>query len=376
MELVGSAGFTERFGRYTVLEPLGTGGMAVVHRATIDIGSGVIQEVALKRLLPQLADDKRLVEDFIREAKLAAQLHHPSIVRILELGRSQSTYFIAMELVRGQSLLQLMKLSWLRRGQIPIGVVVALLAELLDALDYASTATDADGDPLEIVHRDLSPSNLIITPDGHLKIIDFGVAKAVSGKFMTNTGMIKGKLGYMSLEVLSATPLDRRADIFSIGVVAWELFTGKRLFKGKNEYDVITKIRKGAKEPPSKFNSAVTPELDEIVMHALSLQRDDRWPSAAVMKCALDSVRRTYRDGVREIAAWVRMLVPEINEVDETTSMVLSMGDVIGEGSKRTIPPPASVTDTDVGRPPPDDLLMPDSELTAITGDVPTAHDD
>ncbi len=313
----------ERFGRYTVGECLGAGGMAAVHRATVEIGGGVIREVALKRLLPQLADDKQLVEDFIREAKIAAQLHHPGIVRILELGRNGSVYFIAMELVQGHSLLALIKLSQAKQTPAPIGIVVALLSELLDALDYASNATDADGDPLEIVHRDLSPSNLIITDDGHLKIIDFGVAKAVSGKFMTNTGMIKGKLGYMALEVLSATPLDRRADIFSIGVVAWELLTGRRLFTGPNEYEVIAKIRHGAKTPPSAHNKDCSPELDEIVMNALARSRDDRWPSAAVMKTALDSLRRKYRDGVLEVAAWKRSLVPQ-PELDDVTTRELS----------------------------------------------------
>ena len=352
----------ERFGRYTVLECLGAGGMATVHRATIDIGGGVIQEVALKRMLPQLADDKQLVDDFIREAKLAAQLRHPSIVRILELGRTNKTFFIAMELVRGHSLLSLMKLLTARHGQAPIGIVVALLAELCDALDYASNATDDDGEPLQIVHRDLSPSNLIIMDDGHVKIIDFGVAKSVTGKFMTSSGMIKGKLGYMALEVLSATPIDRRADIFSLGVVAWEMLTGRRLFTGANEYEVITKIRKGARTPPSQLNSACSPQLDEIVMHALSRSADDRWPSAAVMKCALDTVRRTYRDGVREMAAWVRSLVPQTDVAEETTAMELSIGDVVESPSRA----PVSVTDTTVGRPPDED---PDTQMTELTRD-------
>jgi serine/threonine protein kinase len=343
----------DRFGPYTVLECIGAGGMATVHRATIDIGGGMIREVALKRLLPQLADDKKLTDDFIREAKLAAQLHHPNIVRILELGRSAGTYFIAMELVRGLSLLQLMKLGQAMRLQAPCGIVVAILSELCEALDYASNATDVDGEPMQIVHRDLSPSNLILTDDGHLKIIDFGVAKAVSGKFMTNTGMIKGKLGYMALEVLSAAPLDHRADIFSLGVVAWELLTGRRLFKGANEYEVITRIRKGAHTPPSKFNTAVPPELDEIVMRALARLRDERWPSAAVMKRALDSLRRTYRDGVREIVAWRHKLTPE-PELTETTSMELSMQDVLRP----------SYTGTEVGHPP--DI---DPEPTALTTD-------
>lgn len=325
----------ERFGAYRVHERLGTGGMAAVHRATIDIGGGVIREVALKRLLPQLADDKKLIEDFVREAKLAAQLQHPNIVRVLELGRSGSTYFIAMELVAGHSLQQLMKLASVRPVPTPIGVVVALLAELLDALDYASTATDHDGEPMHLVHRDLSPSNLILTDDGHVKIIDFGVAKAVSGKFMTNTGMVKGKLSYMAPEVIAGQPLDTRADIFSLGVCAWEVITTRRLFRGANDFDVLAKIRDGATEPPSAYNPACPPELDEIVMHALARRRDDRWPSAAVMRRALDSVRRTYRDGAAAVAAWKRGLLPEAPG-DETTHHQLSTRDLLRDSESMT----------------------------------------
>jgi serine/threonine protein kinase len=356
----------DRFGRYTVLECLGSGGMATVHRATIDIGGGVIREVALKRLLPQLADEKQLVEDFVREAKLAAHLQHPNIVRILELGRHGPTYFIAMELVRGHSLLALLKLLHQRRALAPIGIVVAILAEILDALDYASNATDADGEPLEIVHRDLSPSNLIVTEEGNLKIIDFGVAKSVSGKFMTSSGLVKGKLGYMAIEVLAAKQIDKRADIFSIGVVAWEMLTGRRLFTGQNEYDVITKIKKGASQKPSELNKDVSPELDEIVMHALSRKPADRWPSAAVMKRALDHVRRTYRQGVREIAAWTRTLVPEpLFDEQTTTTMELSLGDMMMSG----IVPVKPNTSTTV-------KPIEDFEPTEFTTDLPEGMED
>jgi eukaryotic-like serine/threonine-protein kinase len=339
----------ERFGPYTVYECLGAGGMASVHRATIDIGAGVTREVALKRLLPQLADDKKFVEDFVREAKLAANLHHPNIVRILELGRSNGTYFIAMELVAGQSLLQLMKLAWAMRMVTPIGVAIAIFAELLDALDYASTAVDIEGEPMELVHRDLSPSNLIITDDGHVKIIDFGVAKAVSGKFMTNTGMVKGKLSYMALETLAGSQLDRRADIFSVGVVMWELITGRRLFRGQNEYEVITRIREGATEPPSTYNAACTPELDEIVMHALAKSRDDRWPSANVMRTALGTLRRQFKHGPHEIVAWKRSLIPE-HVMEDTTHMEISTRDLLGEG-----PQAEPTSDTVITRPQRDD---------------------
>lgn len=339
----------DQFGRYTVFECLGAGGMATVHRATIEIGVGVLREVALKRMLPQLVDDKKTLDDFIREAKLAAQLNHPNIVRILELGRNGSTYFIAMELVRGHSLLQLLKLMAARGGMAPVGIVVALLAELCDALDYASNATDTEGEPMEIVHRDLSPSNLIIDTEGHLKIIDFGVAKSTRGQFVTSSGLVKGKLGYMALEALAGKAVDRRSDIFSVGVVAWELLTGRRLFNAANEYDVITKIRKGATTKPSELNPDVSPELDEIVMHALSKKRDDRWPSASVMKTALDTVRRVHRDGPREVSAWRATLIPpsELHGEDSTTMEHMSL-------RERLNPSQSSITATTRMAAPPD----------------------
>lgn len=302
----------DRFGPYTVYERLGAGGMATVHRATIPIGAGVIREVALKRLLPQLADDRQFVADFIREAKLAAQLDHPSIVHILELGHTENTYFIAMELVRGQPLTQLMKRARALKQATPIGVVVAVLAEVCDALDHASNGRGIYGQPLHIVHRDLTPSNLIVTDEGRVKLIDFGVAKALTGKFMTNTGLVKGKLGYMSVEALSGSAVDARTDLFSVGVVAWELLTGERLFTGVNEIDVILKIRRGEVAPPSTINPACPAVLDAIVVQALARNREDRWSSASAMRRALDGLRRDFQAGPSHVGAWKHGLIPRV----------------------------------------------------------------
>ncbi len=346
MKLVG-----ERFGPYTVYECLGAGGMATVHRASIPIGAGVVREVALKRLLPQLADDRQFNEDFIREAKLAAQLDHPNIVHILELGKEEGTYFIAMELVRGATLVSLMKAGGRTKVSTPIGVVVALVAELCDALHYANRGRGVYGQALNIVHRDLTPSNLIITDEGRIKIIDFGVAKAMSGKFMTNTGMVKGKLGYMSVEALSGTSIDARTDLFSLGVIAWELIAGRRLFRGQSEYELITKVRKGDVGPPSAHNESCPPELDAIILKALARDRENRWESASDMRGALDASRRRFREGPADVAAWKHSLIPvarpvprpiprAISEEDEETAFRLSTRDLavdprLAEGSVR-----------------------------------------
>ncbi|NVB82288.1 MAG: serine/threonine protein kinase, partial [Kofleriaceae bacterium] len=261
----------DRFGPYTVFECLGAGGMATVHRASLVLENDTTREVALKRLLPQYATDQRFIDDFIREGKLAAQLQHPNIVRILELGRIGRTYFIAMDLVRGRSLMSLMKRAYTKRRPAPIGVVVALMTEICDALEHAHEA--------DIVHRDLTPSNLIVTNGGHLKIIDFGVAKALSGNLQTSSGLAKGKIGYMSMEAISGKQLDTRADIFSAGVVAWELIATRRLFRGDTDVAVIMEVRDGELEPPSRYNPDCPQELDDIVMMALARNKELRWAS-------------------------------------------------------------------------------------------------
>jgi len=301
-------GGAERFGPYELHERLGAGGMAVVHHATIEIARGVRRHLALKRLLPQVADSKLFVDSFVREARLAAQLHHPNIVQILELGRVDGCYFIAMELVRGRSLSSLMASSRRAQQPVPIGVVIAILGELCDALEYASNATDNDGAPLRIVHRDLSPSNLLITREGQLKIIDFGVAKAITGgQFNTNSGLVKGKLGYMSIEAMSGMALDARADIFSAGVVAWEMIAGARLFKANADDDLTSVVRTRTVTPPSSRNPACPVELDAIVMKALAPERKDRWASAAAMRDALGEVRRSdgEKSNPQDVVAWM-----------------------------------------------------------------------
>lgn len=320
---------SERFGAYTVHECLGAGGMATVHRATIELESDETREVALKRLLPQYANDRRFVEDFIREAKLAAELQHPNIVRVLELGRIGRTYFIAMDLVRGQPLMALMRKAFVKRRPAPVAAVIALMSELCDALEHAHDA--------QIVHRDLTPSNLIVTDDGHLKIIDFGVAKALVGNLQTSSGLAKGKLGYMSSEAIGGKLVDTRADIFSAGVVMWELLATKRLFKGKNEYEVIVQIREGLVPPPSQHNPDCPRELDAIVLQALARSREDRWSSAGEMRDAILALRRYHPASASDVVDWMHQLQGDARRPEceaEQTAVQVSTSDLFAEGSE------------------------------------------
>ncbi|HSD90948.1 MAG TPA: serine/threonine-protein kinase [Kofleriaceae bacterium] len=310
----------DRFGPYTVYECLGAGGMATVHRASIELEDDELREVALKRLLPQLASDKRFIDDFIREGKLAAELQHPNIVRILELGRIGRTYFIAMDLVRGRSLMALMRKAYQKRLPAPIGVVVFLMRELCDALEHAHDA--------QIVHRDLTPSNLIVTEEGHLKIIDFGVAKALVGNLQTSSGLSKGKLGYMSMEAIGGKKLDTRADIFSAGVVMWELISTRRLFKGSNEIEIINKIRDAEVQPPSVYNRDCPADLDDIVLKALERSKEERWSAAGDMRDVLGELCALYGEdaSAEAVVAWMADLrghtVPSRLESDGESTLV------------------------------------------------------
>jgi serine/threonine protein kinase len=281
--------------------------MATVHHASIELEGGGHLDVALKRLHPQMANDPRFVEDFVREAKIAAKLSHPNIVRILELGRIGTVYFIAMDLVHGKPLLTLMRKAFLAKRPAPIGVVLSIVSELCDALDYAHTGVDEYGQPFQIVHRDLSPSNLLITDDGHVKVIDFGIAKTIgAGKLDTAPGLVKGKLGYMPVEAFTGARLDARADVFSAGIVMWELLACKRLFKAQNRHDMVTMMRDAPIAPPSAHNPECPSELDAVVLKALARPLADRWQSAAEMRAALEEVRRYYRDrsSPRTVAHW------------------------------------------------------------------------
>jgi eukaryotic-like serine/threonine-protein kinase len=296
----------EEFGPYLVYERLGVGGMATVHRALERGIEGFERVVALKRLLPHLAEDASFIRSFVREAKLASTLQHPNIVQTLELGRVGATYFISMEYIDGRDVRKILRHARKVSGPPPINVTLALMLQLCDALDYAHNRTDTDGQPLGLVHRDLSPSNLLITRGGHLKVIDFGIAKAQSAQLRTQTGRVKGKLAYMPPESIAGKELDARSDLFAAGVVFHELLTARPLFAQKNEYQTLLKVQRGEVAPPSTFNEGVPKELDDIVLRTLAATPDGRWESAAALRDALVSVRmaRQLSATPRDVQTW------------------------------------------------------------------------
>ncbi len=299
------------FGGYTLLERLAMGGMAEVFLARPE---GQDRLVAVKRILPSVAADDDFIAMFIDEAKIAGQLTHPNIAQILDIGRINNSYFIAMEYVSGQDLRGL----WDRTREaapstprgMPIPIVCHLVKKLAEALDHAHRKRDAKGRPLGIIHRDVSPQNVLVSYDGELKIIDFGIAKAANRIVKTQTGVLKGKFAYMAPEQARGDPIDHRSDVFAIGVILYELLTGERAFRGDTDFVLLEKVRRVDVVAVRELRSDLPRELERIVNKALSREAGDRYAWASVLAGDLDRFMSdqgitTSRD---ELGAFVRRL--------------------------------------------------------------------
>lgn len=276
-----------QFGRYTLLQRLATGGMAEVFRSKIVSSHGFEKVIVIKRILPHLAADRTFVTMFIDEAKLMAQLTHPKIVQVLDFGEVAGQYFIALEFIDGHDGLALLRAAAQKRVRVPLSLVVFIIAEILDALDYAHTALDMEGRPMRLVHRDISPSNLFISRHGDVKLGDFGIAHASDRESKTQAGTLKGKYGYMSPEQVTGGLVDCRSDLFAVGIVLAEAFVGRRLFTARNDLDVLLMVRDGRLDRLNRYGHDIPPELDQIVRKALKRDVDARYQSAAEFRDAL-----------------------------------------------------------------------------------------
>jgi serine/threonine protein kinase len=273
----------EFFGPYIVHEQLGTGGMATVHRAIKQGIGGFERAVALKRLHGSAALDDGFVRDLVREARLASQLCHPNIAQIYDLGRAGETYYIALELVNGHDLRKVLSHAHRSVGPLPVPVVLDILAQVCDALDCAHR--------LGIIHRDISPANLIVGHDGIVKVIDFGIAKAQGSTLHTATGILKGKFSYIAPEYLRTGELDVRGDLFGLGVVGYELLTARPLFTGATDYDTLDRVRNLEVPPASTLNREVPASVDRLLATALARDPAQRWQSASLMRDAIEVIR-------------------------------------------------------------------------------------
>ena len=279
----------ERFGRYLIVGELALGGMAELFLAVHRGLEGFVKVVAIKRVLPQYADSESLVRMFVDEARVAARLEHPNIVRTYEFGEVEGHYYTVMEYLPGEDLARVLDRLGATRQQLPVAAAVAIVAEVCLGLEFAHELTDSAGAPLGLVHRDVNPSNIILTYGGEVKLIDFGVAKTALGA-KTSSGTIKGKLAYMSPEHLLARDLDRRSDVFAAGIVLWELLAGVPLFVRSNEAATIHAIMNDPVPPIGRLRPDVPPALEAIVTRALAREPADRFASAEELQLALAAV--------------------------------------------------------------------------------------
>lgn len=277
----------EAFGKYYLIDRIAMGGMAEIFRAKSFGVGGFENLVVIKRILSHLSVNDQFVRMFMDEAKISAVLQASNIVRIYDFGKIRDNYFIAMECVEGKDVKLLLRKLAERRKLLPREFAVYIAMEAAKGLDYAHKRTAISGQPLNIVHRDVSPSNILVSYTGEVKVADFGIVKAANCAESTDAGMLKGKFEYMSPEQAHGQDLDRRSDIFALGIILHEMLTGRRLFKTESETRTLERVKKADVDPPSATNPAVPARLDEIVMRALSREPDQRYQDAREMHADL-----------------------------------------------------------------------------------------
>jgi eukaryotic-like serine/threonine-protein kinase len=286
---------TSQFGKYVLQRKLAEGGMAEVFLAKQTGMEGFEKLVVVKRILPQLCSDDSFVKMFLNEARVAARLYHPNVVQIFDLGKLGDQYFIAMEYVHGEDLRAVIREATDADKRPSIGLCCRIIADTLASLHYAHTRVGADGKPLGLVHRDVSPQNVLVTYEGSVKLVDFGIAKATRAvnAAQTQAGLLKGKYAYMSPEQARGQPVDARADVFCVGILLWELATWQRLFKRPTEMSTLMAVAEEPIRAPHTVDSSIPPELDRLIMKALARNPDDRFASAQELRAALEGLIRT-----------------------------------------------------------------------------------
>lgn len=296
------------FGKYLLLERLAVGGMAEVFLSKSFGIEGFEKIIAIKRILPTMAEDEDFIEMFIDEAKIAGQLNHANVVPIYELGKIGDSHYIAMEYVWGKDLLQIMNRFRRMRKRMPPAMVAFVASRMCEALEYAHTKRDRAGKPLNLIHRDISPQNILVSYEGAVKLIDFGIAKAASRTTKTQAGVLKGKFGYMSPEQVRGLPIDHRSDIFAVGTCMYEMLTADRLFLGESDFSTLEKVRHATVSPLSEMVPGIPPQLEEVIMKALSREPADRWQSAGELQEALQEFLATQRPPftTSKLASWMK----------------------------------------------------------------------
>src|SRR5580693_2196889 len=296
------------FGKYYLLERINVGGMAEVFRAKAFGVEGFERLVAVKRILPNIAEDKEFIRMFIEEAKLAVQLNHANIAQIFDLGVVDGAYYIALEHVHGRDLRAIFDRCRQLGEPMPVSQACFIVMKVCEGLDYAHNKRDQAGREVHLVHRDVSPQNVLVSFEGEVKVIDFGIAKAANKGNKTQAGILKGKFGYMSPEQVRGIPIDRRSDVFSCGIVLYELLTGERLFVGESDFSTLEKVRNVEILPPSTYNRRIPDELERIVLKALAKDVEDRYQNAIDLHDELQAFVYTAGEfySRKDLAGWMK----------------------------------------------------------------------
>ncbi|MBU1537252.1 serine/threonine protein kinase, partial [Myxococcota bacterium] len=308
--------------RLKIIRKLDAGGMAEVFIGEQVGAQGISKRVAVKRILPNLNRHQKFVDMFLDEARLAMKLSHANVVQTFDVGESGGTYYIVMEYIEGTSLKAITAHVKERGVQMPIGVAIYVIMEACKGLGYAHAAKDSMGNPLHLVHRDVSPPNILISREGEIKVVDFGLAKAASQLESTEPGVIKGKFSYLSPEAVMGLEVDSRADIFSLGIILFELLTGRRLFYGATDYETVQLVEKAYIPRASALNPDVPPALEQALAKALARDRDRRFQKASQFLDALNSVLFAYGLKVsdRDVAKLVKQTIGESTDEEESTN--------------------------------------------------------
>ncbi|HEX4515079.1 MAG TPA: serine/threonine-protein kinase [Polyangiaceae bacterium] len=292
-------------GRYALYEEIAAGGMATVHFGRLLGPVGFSRTVAIKRLHPQFAKDPEFVSMFLDEARLAARIRHPNVVPTLDVVATQGELFLVMDYVQGESLSRLIRATRERQQRIPVRYVASIITGALHGLHAAHEAKNERGEPLRIVHRDISPQNVLVGSDGVSRVLDFGVAKAAGRMQTTREGQLKGKLSYMAPEQIGGE-VTRQTDVYAAAIVLWEALTAQRLLSGDNEGQILAKVLNGEHPPPSAIAPELTPELDAIVLKGLARQPANRYATAREFAIALE--RCTGLASSTEVGEWVESM--------------------------------------------------------------------
>jgi eukaryotic-like serine/threonine-protein kinase len=333
-------GDVETFGRYELLRKLAAGGMGQVYLARQKGPVGFQKLLVVKRLLPHLSEEDEFIQMFLDEARIAALLNHPNIAQIYDLGEVDGIYFIAMEYVHGESISDVNKRAIQRKGGMPVEFKCRVIADAAAGLDAAHHARSPSGRKLALIHRDVSPQNVLVGFNGSVKIIDFGVAKAAGKLSHTMVGTIKGKHAYMSPEQARGEPLDHRSDVFGLGTVLYELLTNTRLFKRESEMATLKAVVSAKVAPPSELVPDIPRALDAVVLKALARNRDERFATAGDMQLALEDFlfKQKLPGTTAHLAAFMREIYAEELEEEFSSEPTIIAYDPRAMGRKQ--PPP------------------------------------